>query len=303
MSVPVIVIGNLTVGGTGKTPLILHIANLLRGQGMHPGIVSRGYRGSAKNVLEVTAESNPFVVGDEPLLLAQRSLSPVFIGHDRALAAKTLLSRYPSCDVILSDDGLQHYRLARDIEIAVFDQRGLMNGWRLPAGPLRESVSRLQQVDAVVFNGVTSPSEVFPGADSSCCAVSPVPTFGRPVFTMHLQGMSFYRLGQEETTCHAEDLLGKQLHAVAGIGSPQRFFDQLKVMGLVFEPHAFADHHVYHSEELNFSGDAILTTEKDAVKFTRLNLSLPVWVLPVTANVTPDLESFILEKMNGCQTT
>ncbi len=303
VSVPVIVIGNLTVGGTGKTPLILHLASLLREQGMHPGIVSRGYRGSAKNVLEVTADSDPLVVGDEPLLLAQRSLSPLFIGRDRALAAQTLLSRYPACDVILSDDGLQHYRLVRDIEIAVFDQRGMMNGWRLPAGPLREPVSRLRRVDAVVFNSVAAPHGVFPGTDSKFRAVSPVPTFGRPVFTMHLQGLSFYRLGQKQTTRRTGDFLGKQLHAVAGIGSPQRFFDQLQAMGLVFESHPFSDHHDYHCEELNFSGDAILTTEKDAVKFTRLNLALPVWVLPVTANVSPDLVAFILEKINGCPTT
>lgn len=294
MSVPVIVIGNLTVGGTGKTPLILHLATQLRERGMHPGIVSRGYGGSTKEVLEVTEDSDALVVGDEPLLLAQRSLCPLFIGRDRVRAAQALLSRYPACDVILSDDGLQHYRLARDVEIAVFDQRGVMNGWQLPAGPLREPVSRLKRVDAVIFNGVAASHGYL------CHAVSPTPTFGHPVFVMHLEGLSFYRLGHKQTTCRAEDLLGKKLHAVAGIGSPQRFFDHLQAMGLVFESHPFADHHAYQSVDLNFSGDAILTTEKDAVKFTGLKLALPVWVLPVTANVSPDLVAFILEKINGC---
>ncbi|MDO9450335.1 MAG: tetraacyldisaccharide 4'-kinase [Rugosibacter sp.] len=294
VSVPVIVIGNLTVGGTGKTPLILHLATQLRARGMHPGIVSRGYGGSAKEGLEVTADSDAAVVGDEPLLLAQRSLCPLFIGRDRVRAAQALLSRYPACNVILSDDGLQHYRLARDVEIAVFDQRGIMNGWQLPAGPLREPVSRLKRVDAVVFNSIAVPH----GALFS--AVSSAPTFNGAVFAMRLEGISFYRFGHKETTCRAEDFLGKKLHAVAGIGFPQRFFDHLQAMGLVFDPHPFADHHDYQRGELNFSGDAILTTEKDAVKFTRLNLTLPVWVLPVTANVSPDLVAFILEKLNGC---
>ncbi len=301
--VPVIVIGNLTVGGTGKTPLILHLVTMLRERGMHPGIVSRGYRGSAKRVLEVTADSSPMVVGDEPLLLARRSQSPVFVGRDRVRAAQALLSRYPACNVILSDDGLQHYRLARDVEIAVFDQRGTMNGWQLPAGPLREPISRLRRVDAVVFNSVAAPQGDFPETDSALRGVLPAPTFGRPVFAMRLEGLSFYLLGQKQITCRAENFLGKQVHAVAGIGSPQRFFDHLQAMGLVFEPHPFADHHDYQREELNLSGDAILTTEKDAVKFTRLNLTLPVWVLPVTANVSPDLVAFILEKLNGCPST
>lgn len=294
VSVPVIVIGNLTVGGTGKTPLILYLATRLRERGMHPGIVSRGYGGLAKEALEVTADSDAAVVGDEPLLLAQRSLCPLFVGRDRVRAAQALLSRHPACNVILSDDGLQHYRLARDVEIAVFDQRGIMNGWQLPAGPLRESVRRLRRVDAMVFNSVAVPHDVL------FSAVSPAPTFNGAVFAMRLEGISFYRLGHKETTCLAEAFLGKKLHAVAGIGSPRRFFDHLQAMGLIFESHPFADHHDYQGKELNFSGDAILTTEKDAVKLTGLNLTLPVWVLPVTASVSPDLVAFILEKLNGC---
>ena len=284
LPVPVVVIGNITVGGTGKTPLVIHLALALRALGRRPGIVSRGYRGDATQVVEATVGSDPGAVGDEPLLLAGRSDCPVFVGRDRVAAARALLAGYPECDVILADDGLQHYRLVRDVEIAMFDQRGVLNGWSLPAGPLREPVSRLMQVDAVVLSGT---------------AVPPAPTLDRPVFVMHLQGDGFHRLDDSQTTCSATDLADKKLHAVAGIGAPQRFFDRLRGMGLSFAEHAFADHHRFCEADLALVGDAILTTEKDAVKLARLRLPLPVWVLPVTAEVSPDLAAFVLEKLNG----
>lgn len=284
MPVPVVVIGNITVGGTGKTPLVIHLALALRVLGRHPGIVSRGYHGGMTGVVEVTPGSDPAAVGDEPVLLARRCGCPVFVGRDRTAAARTLLAGYPECDVVLADDGLQHYRLARDVEIAMFDQRGVMNGWPLPAGPLREPVTRLTQVDAVVFNGA---------------AVSPVKTFDSAVFVMRLLGESFHSLDNPLMTCSAIDLAGRKLHAVAGIGSPQRFFDRLSEMGLSFAEHAFGDHYNFCAEDLAFAGDAILTTEKDAVKLARISLPLPVWVLPVTAEVSPDLAAFVLEKLNG----
>ena len=284
LPVPVVVVGNISVGGTGKTPLVIHLALALSSLGRRPGIVSRGYRGDSGQVMEVNPGSDPQAVGDEPVLLARRTGCPVFVGRDRAAAARALLAKYPHCDLILADDGLQHYRLPRDVEIAMFDERGLMNGWCLPAGPLREPVSRLAAVDAVVLNGI---------------AVSPAPTFCRPEFVMRLQGESFHRLGDPLTKCNPADLAGMKLHAVAGIGSPRRFFDQLKAMGLTVVEHAFADHHSYCADELGWAGDAILTTEKDAVKLVRLSLSLPVWVLPVTAVVSPDLAAFVLEKLNG----
>jgi tetraacyldisaccharide 4'-kinase len=288
LPVPVIVVGNLIVGGTGKTPLIIHLAAGLYVQGKRPGIISRGYRGAAAQPMAVTSLSDPAIVGDEPLLLAKRTMAPVYVGRDRVAAGCLLLTEHPECDVILSDDGLQHYALARDLEIAVFDDRGAMNGWLLPAGPLREPVSRLQTVDAVVCNGAVAPLvERF------------VESATLPVFVMHLGGRQFYRLDDPQTVCTAADFSGKKLCAVAGIGNPQRFFSHLRQLGLSFSAHAFPDHHQYEKDELMLAGDAILTTEKDAVKLAMVDLPLPVWVLPVTAQLTPDIVAFITRKLNG----
>jgi tetraacyldisaccharide 4'-kinase len=284
LPVPVVIVGNLSVGGTGKTPLVIHLAQAMRRLGRRPGIVSRGYRREGGGVVAVSPGDDPADAGDEPLLLAQRSGCPVFVGRDRSAAARALLAANPGCDVLLSDDGLQHYRLPRAVEIVVFDERGVMNGWCLPAGPLREPVSRLRGVDAVVLNG---------------CAAWPAPATDRPLFTMSLRGDMFRRLDDPRVECGAAELAGGTLHAVAGIGAPKRFFEQLRGMGLGFAEHAFPDHHDFRAADLGFAGDAILTTEKDAVKLARLSLPLPVWVLPVTAVVSPDLAAFVLEKLDG----
>lgn len=275
LAVPVVVIGNITAGGSGKTPLVIWLVEELKRQGRRPGVVSRGYGGDVAAVREVQPGDAASTVGDEPLLIRRRGRCPVFVGRDRAAAAQALLKEHLECDVIVCDDGLQHYGLARDVEIAVVDRRGVMNGWPLPAGPLREPVSRLASVDAVVANGWT----------------------GEASFRMSLKGERFVRLGGDEV-CAPSALVGQRLHAVAGIGEPQRFFDHLAALGLSFEPHAFPDHHAYTAADLAFDGDAILTTEKDAVKFGALAV-LPVWVLPVTATVTPDLAQFVLEKIDG----
>ncbi|MCF8177999.1 MAG: tetraacyldisaccharide 4'-kinase [Sulfuritalea sp.] len=284
LPVPVVVIGNINVGGTGKTPMVIHLAHALRSKGRRPGIISRGYLGNAGSVAEVSPRSDPGKVGDEPVLLAQRSDCPVFVGGDRVAAAKALLAANPACDVILSDDGLQHYRLERDVEIAMFDAGRLQNGWMLPAGPLREPMTRLSQVDAVVV---------------SHSPVLPAPTFECPAFDMSLKGDIFVRLDTSSMTCGASDLKGKVLHAIAGIGEPRHFFELLSGLGLSFSEHPFDDHHHYQVEDIGFSDGAILTTEKDAVKLARLKLSLPIWVLPVTADVSPALTEFVLEKLNG----
>jgi len=282
LPVPVVVVGNIIAGGAGKTPLTMWLAQKLCALGRRPGIVSRGHGRNTRDVRKVGADDTAEDVGDEPLLLARRAGCPVFVGADRVAAARALLAEYPDCDLILCDDGMQHYRLQRDVEIAVIDRRGLMNGWPLPAGPLREPISRLRTVTACVLHDL---------------AVSPAPCPRR--FTMRLVGARFYRLDAPQFTCRAEDLVGRKLHAVAGIGEPERFFDHLARLGLTFEAHAFPDHHRYRASDLAFAGDAILMTEKDALKCSGLT-SMPVWVLPVEAVVEPDLARFILEKINGC---
>ncbi|HEY6897045.1 MAG TPA: tetraacyldisaccharide 4'-kinase [Rhodocyclaceae bacterium] len=282
LPVPVVVVGNIIAGGAGKTPLTLSLARALAAAGRSPGIVSRGYGRSGEGVIPVYPGSDAAEVGDEPLLLSRRSGLPVFVGASRVAAAQALLAAHRGCDVILCDDGLQHYALARDVEVAVLDRRGLMNGWPLPAGPLREPVSRLKRVDALVLNGLEQ-----------------TPLRGVPVFAMQLEGARFQRLDAPGERCSAADLAGLRLHAVAGIGEPARFFDHLYGLGLSFDAHPFPDHHAYRAEELAFAGDAILTTEKDAVKFPA-SMPLPVWVLPVEARVDAALARLVLEKINGC---
>jgi tetraacyldisaccharide 4'-kinase len=281
LPVPVVVIGNITVGGAGKTPLILYLAQRLAGMGYLPGIVSRGYGAGLSDAREVLIDSAVENVGDEALLLKRRSGVPIFVGNNRVAAARALLEAHPQCQLILCDDGLQHYALQRDIEIAVIDRRGFMNRLLLPAGPLREPISRLREVDACVLN-----------ESSVVLAVD------KPTFRMRLSGKRFTLLGDPNHECEAADLRKLHLHAFAGIGDPQRFFDQLSRLGLHFQSHAFADHHRYSADDFKIKADAILTTEKDAVKCIGLT-PLPIWVLPVDAVVEPDLARFVLEKLDG----
>jgi len=284
LPVPVVVVGSITVGGSGKTPLTLWLVDALRRHGLSPGIVSRGHGGAGK-VCEVGANSEATLVGDEPLLLKRRAQVPVFVGRDRVAAARALLGAHPDCQLIVSDDGLQHYRLHRDMEIAVVDRRGLMNGWRLPAGPLREPRVRLHEVDALVINADRLGE----------------PDRGQrpPRFTMHLLGSSFYSLGQPQRVCRAADLAGQRLAALAGIGEPRRFFDHLESLGLACPSHPFPDHHLFTAGDLaGIDADALVMTEKDAVKCAGLT-DRPVWVLPVSAEVEPDLASLVVETLYG----
>ncbi|MDP4030466.1 MAG: tetraacyldisaccharide 4'-kinase [Gallionella sp.] len=336
LAVPVIVIGNISAGGTGKTPLTLALAQQLAGRGWHPLIVSRGYGGTAQQPQQVNADSDARQVGDEPLLMARRNLCPVWIGKDRAAAAQAALQAHPQCDVVLCDDGLQHYRLRREAEVAVVDgERGIGNGFMLPAGPLREPVSRLKTVDAVVVNGVQSPSPASGGGErgvehktgfesarppssptlpplageGSKTAASRIESGTRGLpgsaqaainayqYEMRLSGEVFYNLLAPDKTAAAGHFHALNNHAVAGIGHPQRYFRHLQSLGVPFTPHAFPDHHSYSANDLAFAGcDALLLTEKDAVKCAAF-ADERYWVLRVEAQIDPALVDHLLRKI------
>ena len=285
LSVPVVVVGNISVGGTGKTPLVIWLADFLRQQGYHPGIISRGYGGSSNGVMAVDVHSNPAEVGDEPLLLATKSACPVWIGSDRVAAGQALLRVHPECDVLLSDDGLQHYRLDREVEIAVVDgERQFGNGLLLPAGPLRERISRLRSVDAVVVNGLGQKKEKLPGN----------------AFEMRLVGDVFINLHQPALRARAVVFQGKRIHAVAGIGNPQRFFAHLRSLGLTIEEHAFPDHYDFKQQDLDFgNADMLLMTEKDAIKCADF-ADERYWSLAVEAILPEAFGQTVLQKLRNC---
>ncbi|SJM90174.1 lipid A 4'kinase [Crenothrix polyspora] len=273
LSVPVIIVGNITVGGTGKTPLVIYIARLLKQAGFKPGIISRGYGGNAASQPQsVTAHSHVQQVGDEALLIASQSDCPMTVGALRVDAARLLLAQN-DCDVILSDDGLQHYALARDIEIAVIDGgRRFGNGYCLPAGPLREPVARLQQVDMIVVNGEKTDAREFSMQLAGTVAVNISSGESRPLSTF----------------------TGIACHALAGIGNPERFFTSLAAAGLVCESHYFPDHHPFSQQDITFLDDKpVLMTEKDAVKCT-LFASHQHWYVPVKALLNADFSEQLL---------
>lgn len=264
---PVIVVGNVTVGGTGKTPLVVWLAALLKEHGYAPGLVSRGYGGSARRwPQQVRHDSDPAVVGDEAVLLAQRTGCPMAVGPKRAAAARELLE-HRRCDVLLSDDGLQHYALGRDIEIAVLDGvRRLGNGHLLPAGPLREPRRRMRRVDFVVVNGGGGQGE----------------------YGMKLRPAQPRRVGGSGEAATWESFTGAPVHAVAGIGHPARFFETLRKQGLEIVEHPFPDHHRYSPEDFDFArpDETILMTEKDAVKCAHFGAA-NLWYVPVDAELDP----------------
>ena len=266
LAVPVIVVGNISVGGTGKTPLVVWLVAYLRAAGWKPGIISRGYGGSSGDWPQrVTRDSDPNVVGDEPLLIIRRSGAPVAVGPDRIASARILLDQ-SECDLIISDDGLQHYALGRDIEVAVVDgQRRYGNGYCLPAGPLREPIDRLKSVDLIVCNGDLRKGEL----------------------AMVLSGNIAVNLCNPGRKIALKEFNPTTCHAIAGIGNPQRFFDHLRGFGLQCDEHAFSDHYTYRREDLLFSDEApILMTEKDAVKCESFGLD-NCWYVPVDAR--PDV--------------
>lgn len=275
LAVPVIVVGNLSVGGTGKTPFTIWLVQRLREWGFKPGVISRGYGGRAPHYpFAVGPSCKPTESGDEPLLIAQRTGVPVMVDPDRLAAARALIAQ--GVNIIVSDDGLQHYRLARDLEICVVDgQRGFGNAALLPAGPLREPVDRLAEIPLVVVNG---------GGMN-------LPHAGR--LDMQLRAGLAVPLSGGGDPLRLDRLRGQRVHAVAGIGNPQRFFASLRERGIEVIEHAFPDHHDYAATDLHFN-DAlpVLMTDKDAIKCRAFALCRH-FTVPVEASIDPAGEALV----------
>ncbi|MFD0738324.1 tetraacyldisaccharide 4'-kinase [Lysobacter koreensis] len=275
--VPVIVIGNITAGGAGKTPLTMALVERLRAEGWTPGVASRGYgRDQAALALWIEADTDPLLAGDEPLLLARRTGVALRVDSDRAAAAQALADA--GCDVVVCDDGLQHYRLARDIEIEVIDgRRRYGNGQLLPAGPLREPPARGSQCDFRVVNGGEG-------------------GFGE--WTMRLHAGQAVPLAGGRSRPLAS-FAGQRVHAVAGIGDPERFFAMLRGVGIAVVPHAFADHHRYSAADFAFGSRLpVLMTEKDAVKCAGLGLESS-FSIPVSAELPEAFWVALLDRLRS----
>ncbi len=276
LAVPVIVVGNISVGGTGKTPLVIWVAKFLKESGFTPGIVSRGYLGKAKSwPQQVRPDSDPVIVGDEAILISRQAACPMAVGPDRVAAGQALL-KYSDCDIIVSDDGLQHYALQRTLEVIVVDgERRFGNGYCLPAGPLRENTSRLDKADFVVTNGIASHGE----------------------FAMRYSGKVLVNLLDADSKLMLSEFKNMSVHAVSAIGNPQRFFDYLRSQGLNVIEHIFPDHYMYLQHDIEFDDDlAVIMTEKDAVKCQRYPLK-NYWYLPINVEMKKEFGLRLLDKI------
>jgi tetraacyldisaccharide 4'-kinase len=261
VSVPVVVIGNLSVGGAGKTPLVCWLVERLSGLGLRPGVVTRGYGGSSRIMQLIAASDDPAAVGDESILLARRTGVPVAIGRDRPAASQLLVNA--GCNVVVSDDGLQHYALERDCEIVVIDgDRHFGNGWLLPAGPLRETPARMAAANAIVVNGG--------------------PALLEGAFSMQLEADSALSLIGDAPKA-LDEFAARSVHAIAGIGNPERFFNMLRAHGIEVLGHPLPDHAQLRAADIVFADERpVLMTEKDAVKCERIAGPLH-WYVPVSA--------------------
>ena len=275
--VPVIIVGNISVGGTGKTPLIIELIKKFQSQGKTAGVISRGYGGKSSVWPRlVNEQSTAKEVGDEPKLIHELTQCPIAVGPDRQKDIELLIQHH-NCDVILSDDGMQHYALGRDVEIAVVDsKRKFGNGFCLPSGPLRERVSRLQEVDLVLLNGGGEDQLSFKLQSQVC----------KPVNILKIESIPL------------ADLKNKTVHAVAGIGNPSRFFSMLNDLGINVIEHEFPDHYQYQSDDLLFSDDLpVLMTEKDAVKCKGFELNNH-WSVPVEVKFSKLAEEQLQQVFN-----
>jgi tetraacyldisaccharide 4'-kinase len=262
VAVPVIVVGNVVAGGAGKTPVVMALVEHLRARGLRPGVVSRGYGRTLANCREVRPDSLPHEVGDQPLLVARSCGAPVFVAPGRAQAANALLAAHPTTQVIVCDDGLQHYSLRRDVEICVFDERGTGNGWLLPAGPLRERWPRA--VDLVLRTGAPA------GVDGFAAR----------------RRLASHAVQADGTRVPLAELAGRPVTAVAGIARPEAFFSMLREQGLLLAATlALPDHHDYPKDPLDGKPGELVCTEKDAVKLWRLRPG--AWAVPLALEIEP----------------
>jgi tetraacyldisaccharide 4'-kinase len=282
LAVPVVVVGNLIAGGAGKTPTVLAIVEALRRHGYAPGIVSRGHGGSEPGPLDVTRATPAARCGDEPLLMHLRAEVPVVIGRDRVAAARWLLHRHPSIDVIVSDDGLQHLSLGRNAQVLVFDERGAGNGWLLPAGPLREALPpRAPRRTLVVYNASTA-STPLPGtlAQRSLGGVVSLAGWWR---------------GEPASRVALDALRGQPLIAAAGLGRPQRFFDMLRAEGLSITALPLPDHHDYATLPWPANTSEVVLTEKDAIKLDPSRAgTVRIWVAPLDFALAADFDQALI---------
>ena len=290
LSVPLIVVGNVTVGGTGKTPLVIHLVQWLQQRGTRVGVISRGYRGARHQQAVVVDDSSSFQsVGDEPKLIYQETGCPVTVAKELYKAAKLLIDEL-QVEMIISDDGLQHSALERTIEIITVDgSRAFGNGWLLPAGPLREPVARIQSADLVVVNGTPS--------DQSCLN-PPHPN----TYCMQMSAMAFYAPAYDKRVA-ADYFKGQRVHACAALANPERFFDTLKSLGMDVEPHVFRDHHVYRVKDFYFDEPLpVIMTAKDGVKWLELSeqgnrIEANSWILETQLQIDPSFEECLLRKL------
>ena len=285
---PLIVIGNIAAGGTGKTPLVIYLAQQLREKGFSPGIVSRGYGSKAASYpFAVTPQTNFREAGEEPLMMARHTQCPVIIDPDRVAAVKMLETRYP-CDIIISDDGMQHYRLNRTLEIAVIDgQRGFGNGLLIPAGPLRETPERLDQVDIIVCNG-----------DST--HILPINNYLMTLETTQLVHL-INNKALDVRDPSLQEIKAKKVHALAGIGNPERFFISLCNCGFDIIRHIFRDHHFYSKQDITFKdGLDVVMTEKDAIKCREI-ASNSHWFLKVAARLPAEFMDDVIAKISTAE--
>lgn len=283
VSAKVIVVGNLSVGGAGKTPLVMALVHACKTRGMRPGVIARGYRSDSLMTREVTAKMSAREAGDEPLLIFRKCNAPVAVGRNRVQCAQLLIEKH-NCGIIISDDGFQHHALQRDLDIVVIDgERGLGNRWCLPAGPLREAAGALARADLIAVNGDKA---------------------GDGEFALHPRIENAVRIGGGGDSMRAlKSFAGGKVHAVAGTGNPRRFFRQLRAHGIEVTPHAFPDHHRFCANDLNFArGENVLLTEKDAVKVTPLltaESGVTFWRVPLQLSPPPEFFREVFSRIDA----